>query len=490
MHSLSASRLNDFLACPHRAALRLAGVAAGANLDPAVHLVRQKGFAHEAAVLARLEQRHGRTVHIPGDGDGVSRDERVRLTRQAIAGGAALIYQGALSAEPWLGYPDFLVRTVTPQGANYVPEDAKLARRAKGEHVLQLGIYAELLEAGFGMPVAGGAIHVAAGAPEVFDLRRTCHILKRLMRSLERFADDEARVTKAVPCAACATCDYKPRCEQEWRDADSSCFVAGVSGGQMVKLAAAGVDTLAALAALPSGAKVAGMGDDAVAKLAAQARLQLAARNTGRPVFEMLPFALGRGFALLPPPDPGDLFFDMEGDPLADDLGRGGLGLEYLFGVYGRLGSADGLEFRPFWAHDPAQEKAAFAAAMCLFVDQVARRPGAHIYHYAAYEPAALKRLAMRYATMEVELDQPRCAYLSLRRLRAGGAEAAGHALRHNGSGTRPASARAALCRSLPRGGAVAARLDGELFAEGHRNHVPRPAHRRGDDGGRQHRRI
>ena len=34
------------------------------------------------------------------------------------------------------------------------------------------------------------------------------------------------------------------------------------------------------------------------------------------------------------------------------------------------------------------------------------RHPGAHIYHYAAYEPTALKRLAMRYATMEAELDQ------------------------------------------------------------------------------------
>jgi predicted RecB family nuclease len=41
-----------------------------------------------------------------------------------------------------------------------------------------------------------------------------------------------------------------------------------------------------------------------------------------------------------------------------------------------------------------------------LFVDQIGRYPAAHIYHYAAYEPTALKRLAMRYATMEAELDQ------------------------------------------------------------------------------------
>ena len=60
----------------------------------------------------------------------------------------------------------------------------------------------------------------------------------------------------------------------------------------------------------------------------------------------------------------------------------------------------------PIWAHSPAEEKAAFESTMRLFVDQIGRHPGAHIYHYAAYEPTALKRLAMRYATMEAELDQ------------------------------------------------------------------------------------
>ncbi len=103
---------------------------------------------------------------------------------------------------------------------------------------------------------------------------------------------------------------------------------------------------------------------------------------------------------MLPAPDAGDLFFDMEGDPLA------GAGLEYLFGVYGCVAGATDPEFRPIWAHDAAQEKVAFQSAMRLFIDQIARHPGAHIYHYASYEPTALKRLAMRYAIMEAELDQ------------------------------------------------------------------------------------
>lgn len=396
MRALSASRLNDFLGCPHAAALWLAGIKPESEADATLQLIRDKGFEHEAAVLARLEALHGPAVKIPSGG---TLAERARLTDEAIKGGARLIYQGALSKDAWLGYPDFLVRR-TETAIVFEPEDAKLSRKAKGEYVLQLGIYAELLEVVFGIQVQGGVIHVAAGDPEHFDLRRTRYILKRLMRGFERFAADEGRSSKAVPCAACEQCDYKNRCEDEWRKADSPFFAAGLSSAQVVKLAAAGVHTLSQLASLPAGTKVDGMGVDTVAKLSSQARLQLAARKTGKQSFELLPPSRGRGFAMLPASDDADLFFDMEGDPFA------GEGLEYLFGIYGCLEGASEPNFRPIWAHNSAEEKAAFERAMRLFVDQMRRHPGAHIYHYAAYEPSALKRLAMRYATMEAELDQ------------------------------------------------------------------------------------
>ena len=67
MHPLSASRLNDFLGCPHQAALWLAGVMPGEEADATLQLVRDKGFEHEAAVLARLEKLHGPAERIPSD---------------------------------------------------------------------------------------------------------------------------------------------------------------------------------------------------------------------------------------------------------------------------------------------------------------------------------------------------------------------------------------------------------------------------------------
>ena len=59
MHPLSASRLNDFLGCPHQAALWLAGIKPAEDADATLQLIRDKGFEHEAAVLARLEKLHG-----------------------------------------------------------------------------------------------------------------------------------------------------------------------------------------------------------------------------------------------------------------------------------------------------------------------------------------------------------------------------------------------------------------------------------------------
>src|SRR3546814_20761935 len=61
--------------------------------------------------------------------------------------------------------------------------------------------------------------------------------------------------------------------------------------------------------------------------------------------------------------------------------------------------------FHAFWAHSREEEKAAFQAAIDFMVERLAQHPGARIYHYAAYEETALKRLAMLHGTREVEVD-------------------------------------------------------------------------------------
>jgi predicted RecB family nuclease len=394
---LSASRLNNFLGCSHYAALWLDGIKPPEEDNASLKLLRDKGFEHEAVVLTALESERGPAASISTS---VPLENRVSETEDAMAKGAPLIYQGAFANHFWVGFPDFLIRTVQANGVwLYEPEDAKLARKAKPAHLLQLGVYAALLKDATSSPIAEGAIHVGLGAPERFDLKRTHSITKRLMRKFEYFAALDERKTQPVRVAACDQCPFHPRCGAEWRAADSPVYVAGIRGDQIIKLETAGIKTLTDLAALSPSSPVTGISKDSVSKLVHQARLQKKGEEQGEGLVEILDVEAGRGFALLPRPQDGDLFFDMEGDPLYPE------GLEYLFGLWGPLGADGGDVFCPIWADDRAGEKLAFEELMRLFNSHLDRHPNAYIYHYARYETTALKRLAMRHATMEVELD-------------------------------------------------------------------------------------
>ncbi|WBY09982.1 TM0106 family RecB-like putative nuclease [Sphingomonas sp. 7/4-4] len=74
--------------------------------------------------------------------------------------------------------------------------------------------------------------------------------------------------------------------------------------------------------------------------------------------------------------------------------------------MFGLVASEDGEDhFHPFWAHDRESEKDAFEQAIDFMTARLTRHPHAHIYHYASYEEAALKRLAMYHGTREREVD-------------------------------------------------------------------------------------
>ena len=114
---------------------------------------------------------------------------------------------------------------------------------------------------------------------------------------------------------------------------------------------------------------------------------------------------------MLPEPSPGDLFFDIEGDPFFSSEHVDGI--EYLFGVIepGRTDAAGQSAFHTYWSIEggtvtTAGERRAFEALIDLVMDRIAADPNLHIYHYAPYEPTAIKRLAGRYGTREEEVDR------------------------------------------------------------------------------------
>src|SRR5262249_21185083 len=58
------------------------------------------------------------------------------------------------------------------------------------------------------------------------------------------------------------------------------------------------------------------------------------------------------------------------------------------------------------WGFDQRGERAAFEWLIDLLVAQTERYPDAHYYHFAPYEPAALRRLMGRHASREAEVDR------------------------------------------------------------------------------------
>ena len=133
-------------------------------------------------------------------------------------------------------------------------------------------------------------------------------------------------------------------------------------------------------------------------KLRRQASLQVRGRTSDEPIHELLAHKPPIGFAQLPRPAAGDVFFDMEGDPLFEP----GRGLEYLFGCW----MPDEPEpFCAYWGLDRDQERGAFQAFIDFITERRKQYPAMHVYHYAPYEKVALRKLAQLHCTREDALD-------------------------------------------------------------------------------------
>jgi len=210
------------------------------------------------------------------------------------------------------------------------------------------------------------------------------------------------------PKEHCEICRWRIPCDAKRRTDDHLCLVAGISKVQINELKRHGINTATDLAEapLPLPWKPERGATPSYERIREQARVQLAGRVAGQVIYEALPPMAGFGLSCLPLPSAGDIFFDLEGDPFVGEHG-----MEYLFGyVFADQGGSP--QYVGEWAFSREREKAIFE----IFIDFVIARweefPDFHIYHYAPYEPAALKRLMGRYGTREDEVDRMLRAHL------------------------------------------------------------------------------
>lgn len=327
----------------------------------------------------------------------------IDATFEAMRSGREIIYQGRLGLDNFAGIPDFLARMSGASAlGNYHYEvwDTKLARKAKPYFIVQLCAYGEMLAAV--QKLLPQEFQVVLGTKERRRFRTRdyfyyySYLKMAFLEVMERFDPKES---PDIP----GPNDLGHWSEHgmkilEQRDALS--LIAGVRPTQIRRLREIGVETAQALADVICGS-VPGITQPAFERMKRQAYLQIASRTLTKPRFEVLqPDALTprRGLALLPAASAGDIFFDMEGYPLLEE------GLEYLFGVTHLENGRPG--FRDWWAHNQQEEKIAFEGFIGWAYERWKQDPSMHIYHYAAYEVTALRRLMGRCAVCENEIDE------------------------------------------------------------------------------------
>ncbi|MBF0584152.1 MAG: TM0106 family RecB-like putative nuclease [Magnetococcales bacterium] len=396
----AASDLNGFLGCRHSTFLDLKDLVEPlprAQDDAQAKLIQDRGLEHEAEYLLSLKKAGLSVVEVTEDGN---LDDRVAITAEVMRNGPDIIYQATLQNGVWHGFVDFLKRVDRPSqlgSFSYEAVDTKLTKHPKPKHVIQLCLYSELLQHVQGLRPRSMSL-VLGDQSDLhlrFDDFAFYHATVR--RRFEEYVFAPPTDSRPEPCGFCELCKWRDLCVDQWEREDHLSRVANIRRSQILKLEAAGIATVTALAHMDDAATVSSLAQETLDRLRAQARLQVAKLETGENRVETLPSAPGRGFTRMPKPNPLDLFFDMEGDPLYPD------GLEYLFGFY--FIESGKPVFKAFWAHDHEEEKRTFQEVMDFITGHLRENPNAHIYHYNHYEETAIKRLASRYGTHEAEVD-------------------------------------------------------------------------------------
>lgn len=403
--TFTPSDLTDSISCAHLFAEKLKRVRGERTFPPREetdNLVQRKGEEHEAAYLAQLKADASLNV-VEID---VNNDDWTIPIEQTIAAindpSVDVVFQAHLAKGNWRGRADFLERNLETKLFEVM--DTKLARSVKPYMVLQLCIYSDALADVQGQLPDQMHIVLGNGNRETLKVSEFIHYYRAAKARLEERAalNGEAAETYPWPVAHCANCRLNEECESRRETDDHLSRVAGISRQQALKLEETGITTSAELASAVDSQRPATLAMASFDKLRRQARLQLLP-EPGE--FELLEPQPGKGFAMLPDPDPGDVFYDIEGDPLWDASG----GLEYLHGLWffedGDTEPGDAT-FRPLWSHHRNEEREKFRELIDFFVERREQHPDMHIYHYAPYEVTALKRLAQQYGTREEEVDQ------------------------------------------------------------------------------------
>jgi predicted RecB family nuclease len=391
---LSATDLSNHLSCRHLTELNRK-VALGELkkphwTDPQLEILIQRGHDHEKAYVDHLRSL-GKTVAHNAN------------ALEAMHQGVDVIVQARLELGQWLGLADILIKVPSASklgGWSYEVQDTKLAQNTKAGTILQLCLYSDLLAELQGLEPE--KFHVIKPVenfePESYrfdDFKAYYRVTKK---NFAHAMDEPPRETYPEPAEHCSICRWWKVCDTQRHDDDYISLVAGIRSAQIEELKTQGVRKLEDFARLEKIAEPKRGNIDTYIRRQSQAKIQLEGRVKKQLLHNDLPVEPGRGLNRLPEPNRGDIYFDIEGDEYYPDGP-----LAYILGYcYDDNGE---LVYKNRWSVNRLEEKRAFNDFMQFVTERWKRFPNMYIYHFAPYEPTAIKRLARVHASYETDVD-------------------------------------------------------------------------------------
>lgn len=403
MNYITASKLYDYLQCPHKVWRDVYG-----NQDekiqetnPFVELLWSKGVQHEAKTLSMI----GQYLDL-ADG---SLEERFEKTVEAMKNKVPLIYQGVLKYENMLGIPDLLKKLPDD---SYMPIDIKSGMALEGgddeqgddgkpkkHYAVQLCLYNDLLKRlGFATHNQGKIIDID-GATVEYDLMALMGVRAKqtwwdfyegIKKHVGFLLDDQYR-NKPMNSSKCKLCPWYNSCQKWCKESSdlTNIFYLGRSVRDRFNEDLS-VETITDFLELEvedvmelkkkekkEGNKdfLSGVGEDSLKKALRRADI---VQNTKQAVLHE-----SVGF----PQVKYELFFDIEDDPTQEFV--------YLHGIYER--STTGEKFLDFTATQISNE--AEKEAWSKFWDYIRSLPENDfaVYYFSHHEKTTYKKLQQRY---------------------------------------------------------------------------------------------
>jgi predicted RecB family nuclease len=396
---LSATDLSNHLSCTHLTQLErkvaLGEIKKPSYRDPSLDVLIQRGREHEAAYVKFLTEKGLKVVHLNG--------QPIEGVVEAMKQGADVLVQASLQDGQWTGYADILLKVPGKSkfgSWSYEVQDTKLAQNTRAATILQLCLYTDLLATlQESPPEKMYVVKPGDNFPtEEYRFAEFQAYYRLVKKNFQQVMAGPSLPTYPDPVEHCTICRWWQVCDKKRHEDDHLSLVAGIRSLHIVELQRQKIATLEQFAKANNIEKPERGNKETFIRKQSQAKIQLDGRNQNKLLHELLPIEEGRGLNRLPEPNEGDLYFDIEGDAFYENGG-----LEYVLGfAYRENGN---LIYKRLWSTNRVEEKKAFEQFMQFVSKRWKRFPKMHIYHFAAYEPSAIKRLARVHALFEKEVD-------------------------------------------------------------------------------------